>query len=59
MARAAQGHRLTLALSVVGTAVIAYALKAALGLRPSEEDEETGLDVTDHGERGYHLTETL
>ncbi len=45
---------LTLALSIVATAVIGYALKATIGLRPSAEDEESGLDVTDHGERGYH-----
>jgi Amt family ammonium transporter len=45
----------TLALSVGGTAAIAYAVKAVLGLRPSVEDEETGLDATDHGEAGYHL----
>ena len=34
---------LTLALSVVATAVIGYALKATLGLRPSAEAEEQGL----------------
>ncbi len=45
---------LTLVLSIVATVVIAYALKATMGLRPSADDEESGLDVTDHGERGYH-----
>jgi Amt family ammonium transporter len=45
----------TLALSIIGTAVLGYALKATLGLRPSEEDEESGLDITGHGERGYHM----
>lgn len=49
---------LTLALSVTATTVIAYALKAVMGLRPSEEDEETGLDLSDHGEKGYHLADT-
>jgi ammonium transporter, Amt family len=44
----------TLALSIAGTAAIAYAIKAVLGLRPSLEDEEAGLDGTDHGEAGYH-----
>jgi Amt family ammonium transporter len=43
----------TLVLAVVGTVVLGYALKATLGLRPSDEDEEVGLDLTDHGERGY------
>ncbi len=49
---------LTIALGVTATAVIAYAIKATIGLRPSQEDEETGLDLSDHGERGYHMTET-
>jgi Amt family ammonium transporter len=48
---------LTLVLSLVGTAVLGYALKFTIGLRPSAESEEAGLDVSDHGERGYHLTE--
>jgi ammonium transporter, Amt family len=47
----------TLVLSLVGTAAIGYALKYTIGLRPSAESEEAGLDVSDHGERGYHLTE--
>jgi len=47
----------TLVLSLVGTAVLGYALKVTIGLRPSAESEEAGLDVSDHGERGYHLTE--
>jgi ammonium transporter, Amt family len=48
---------LTLVLSLVGTAILGYALKVTIGLRPSAESEEAGLDVSDHGERGYHLTE--
>jgi Amt family ammonium transporter len=48
---------ITLVLSLVGTAIIGYALKATIGLRPTAENEEAGLDVSDHGERGYHLTE--
>ncbi|MEN9580172.1 MAG: hypothetical protein RJA70_3181 [Pseudomonadota bacterium] len=47
----------TLAISLVGTLVIGYAIKFTMGLRPSEDDEESGLDITDHGERGYHLSE--
>lgn len=43
----------TLALSVVGTVIIAYAIKFTLGLRPSEEAETLGLDISDHGEEGY------
>jgi Amt family ammonium transporter len=47
----------TLAIAIVGTTVLAYALKAVLGLRPTAEAEEAGLDDTDHGEAGYHLDE--
>jgi Amt family ammonium transporter len=47
----------TMALSIGGTVVIAYALKAVLGLRPSVEGEESGLDDNDHGEAGYHPDE--
>jgi ammonium transporter, Amt family len=48
---------LTIVLSVVATVIIAFAVKAVVGLRPAIEDEETGLDLTDHGERGYHMSE--
>jgi len=44
---------LTIVLSVVATAVIAYVIKALLGLRPTTEEEREGLDVTDHEEKGY------
>jgi Amt family ammonium transporter len=33
--------------------IIAYVLKATIGLRPEVDDERTGLDLTDHGEEGY------
>jgi Amt family ammonium transporter len=44
----------TLALSIVGTVVIAYIVKAVVGLRPTEETETVGLDLSEHGEEGYH-----
>ncbi len=44
----------TLLLAVVGTAIIAYIVKAVVGLRPSEEVEVAGLDLAEHGEEGYH-----
>jgi Amt family ammonium transporter len=47
----------TLVLSIGATVVLAYLLKATIGLRPSAEDEQSGLDISDHGERGYHLGE--
>ena len=45
---------LTLTLAVVGTIVIAYIVKAIVGLRPSEEVETIGLDLAEHGEEGYY-----
>ncbi len=45
----------TLALSILGTIVIAGIVKALLGLRPTAEAEQQGLDITDHGEEGYIL----
>ncbi len=44
---------LTLVLSIVATVIIAYALKAIIGLRPAEEVERQGLDTNEHGEEGY------
>jgi Amt family ammonium transporter len=45
---------LTIVLAVVGTVVIAYIVKAVVGLRASEEVETVGLDLAEHGEEGYH-----
>ncbi len=44
---------LTIALSVVGTIVIAYAVKSAIGLRAAPDAERQGLDLAEHGEEGY------
>ena len=44
----------TLVLSISGTVVIAYIVKALVGLRPTEEVETIGLDLAEHGEEGYH-----
>src|SRR5580704_9316828 len=49
----------TMAMAVVATALLATAIKATIGLRPDEENEEDGLDQLDHGEAGYHLDEEL
>jgi Amt family ammonium transporter len=43
----------TLVLSTVATAVIAYALRGTIGLRVSAEVETAGLDVSEHGEEAY------
>jgi Amt family ammonium transporter len=45
----------TILLSTIGTAIIAFILKAVMGLRPTLDQEEAGLDVSDHGEEGYIL----
>ncbi len=45
---------ITIALSVVATVIIAFIVKAVIGLRASEEKETQGLDVSEHGEEGYH-----
>ena len=45
---------LTLALAVVGTLLIAFLVKAVVGLRVSEETETIGLDLVEHGEEGYN-----
>jgi Amt family ammonium transporter len=44
---------LTIVWSVVATVVIAFIVKAVIGLRPDAETEETGLDLVEHGESGY------
>ncbi len=46
---------ITLVLSVVGTLILAYLVKAVIGLRPTPEAEQQGLDITDHSEEGYIL----
>jgi len=44
----------TILLAVIGTAIIAFVVKAVVGLRADEETETVGLDLTEHGEEGYH-----
>jgi Amt family ammonium transporter len=46
---------LTIVWSVVATAVIAFIVKMVVGLKVSEEVEQTGLDQPEHGESGYEL----
>lgn len=38
----------------VVSAILFYALKFSMGLRPAEEAEREGLDLSDHGERAYN-----
>jgi len=44
---------ITLCMAIVGTTIIAYAVKAILGLRVVPEIEVSGLDLSEHGEEGY------
>jgi Amt family ammonium transporter len=45
---------ITILLAVIGTVIIAYVVKAIVGLRPTPEIETAGLDLNEHGEEGYH-----
>jgi Amt family ammonium transporter len=45
---------LTLALAVIGTTIIGFGVKFAMGLRPVGDVEIEGLDIAEHGEEGYH-----
>ena len=45
----------TLLLAITGTVIIAFVVKAVIGLRPTTEQESQGLDLTNHGEEGYIL----
>jgi Amt family ammonium transporter len=49
-----QAIGVTLVLAVVGTTIIAFIVRAIVGLRVSPEVETAGLDLAEHGEEGYH-----
>ncbi len=49
----------TLCLAIVGTTLIAYLVRAILGLRVAPEIEVSGLDLSEHGEEGYHTAGQL
>ena len=44
----------TVVWTAVVSAVLFYGLKLTIGLRPSEEAEREGLDLSEHGERAYN-----
>jgi len=44
----------TLVWAGVGTLIAGFIVKAAIGLRVSEEEEFNGLDIAEHGERAYN-----
>ena len=45
----------TFCYTAVVTYIILKIIDATLGLRTSKDDEDYGLDVTQHNERGYDL----
>jgi Amt family ammonium transporter len=47
------GVAIAWSLSIVGTLIILFIVDKLIGLRVSAEDEETGLDLSQHGEEGY------
>ncbi len=49
----AVGVAIAWVLSAVGTLIILKVVDLLIGLRVSEEDEQTGLDLSQHGEHGY------
>ena len=40
--------------TAVVSAILFYGLKITMGLRPAEDAEREGLDITEHGERAYN-----
>lgn len=44
---------LTIGMAIVATAIIGFLVKSTIGLRPTVEAEQEGLDLSDHGEEGY------
>jgi ammonium transporter, Amt family len=45
---------ITLLWSGIGSAVLYFIIDKTIGLRPTEEAEREGLDLSDHGERAYN-----
>ncbi len=43
------------ALSIIATYIVVKIVETLIGLRVSHKDAQEGLDITTHGERGYHL----
>ena len=48
------GVLFTVVLAGAGTAILLTILKPIMGLRPTSQDEELGLDLADHAESAYH-----
>jgi Amt family ammonium transporter len=50
-----KGVCVTIAWSAIASAIVFLILKYVFSMRASKETEEEGLDITEHGERAYHL----
>jgi Amt family ammonium transporter len=54
------GAQITMVLSVaaftaIGTWIILKIIVVILGLRVTQDEEQAGLDVSQHGEKAYHV----
>ena len=49
------GVLISIGLAAVGTFIILKVCDALLGVRVDDDDEEQGLDLSQHGEEGYFL----
>jgi Amt family ammonium transporter len=56
LGKQAAASGITTVWSFVLTVVILKVIDVVMGLRVTEEDEDTGLDLSQHGEAGYSLT---
>jgi len=45
---------ITLLWSGIGSLILYFIIDKTMGLRPTEEAEQMGLDLSDHGERAYN-----
>jgi Amt family ammonium transporter len=45
---------ITLLWSGIGSAILFFAIDKIMGLRPAEDAEREGLDLSSHGERAYN-----
>ncbi|MGI4854836.1 MAG: ammonium transporter [Janthinobacterium lividum] len=48
------GVAIAWSLSIAGTLLLLFLVDKTIGLRVSAEDEDMGLDLSQHGEEGYH-----
>ena len=49
------GVLVTIVIAVVGTYIILKIVNATIGLRVKEDEEISGLDLSQHGEEGYNM----